>query len=38
MVGAIPIINVMATLVFMPVVFASEVINSIDYIKMIKFK
>ena len=30
MVGAIPIINVMATLVFMPVVFASEVINSID--------
>ena len=30
MVGAIPIINVVATVVFMPVVFASEVINSID--------
>lgn len=27
MIGSIPIINVMATLVFMPVVFASELIN-----------
>ena len=30
MIGSIPIINVVATVVFMPVVFASEVINSID--------
>ena len=30
MIGSIPIINVVATVVFIPVVFASEVINSID--------
>ena len=30
MIGAIPIINVVATVAFIPVVFASEVINSID--------
>ena len=30
MIGAIPIINVEATVAFIPVVFASEVINSID--------
>ena len=30
MIGAIPIINVVATVAFIPVVFTSEVINSID--------